>query len=141
MIDVVNTYSSPSDSLASLVREVLTHHILEVSSDPMFLVNADERIVVANRAVERQLGWSDGQLIGRRFDDIVAEYDSAAPHIVSSNVSASVPGVGVARGAKLRRVDGTLDGVQLVTYRLRLDSCAIPEIVIAQRRCAMRSAA
>lgn len=123
-----------ASAIPALVREVLTHHVLEVSADPVFVIDGDGSVLVANRAAQR-LGWTVPQFAGRRWDDvIVAEYLSESTHILSSNVAASVPGVAVARAARVRRPDGTVDEVRLVTYRLWLSGTAPCVVIVEGRR-------
>jgi PAS domain S-box-containing protein len=58
------------DLLADWIGETLTHHMLEVSAEPVVVLNADDRIVFVSRAAAR-LQWSRVDLIGTEWAELV----------------------------------------------------------------------
>jgi PAS domain S-box-containing protein len=60
--------------------DVRYRELFELATDMIFIVGADGRYVDVNPAVERALGHSRDELVGRRFDDLVlpAEHHEAA---------------------------------------------------------------
>lgn len=121
-----------AEGLTQLVREVFTHHMLEVASEPTFVLNAESRIVIANRA-STALGWEAHELVGRHWEDLVDGYEGIS-RMLSTDVALSAPGVAVVRDGWIRRRDGKVDAVQFVTYRLWLGQAGSPGIVIVRGR-------
>ena len=123
----VDTVSA--EGLNQLVREVLTHHMLEVTVEPTFVLDGDGRVVIANRAVAR-LGWDPGALVGRAWAELVGD-DGAPERVLSSHIAVSAPGIAVTRPGRIRRGDGIgHQAVLVITYRLWLGESDAPSVVV-----------
>ena len=130
-----------AEGLTQLVREVFTHHMLEVSTEPTFVIDPDGTIVIANRAVG-SLGWDPAHLIGRAWDDVLDGFESTPQRMLSSHVAHSAPGIAVVRDGRVRGPDGHIEVVQVITYRLWLGESGAPSVIVLRpRRAAVVSAA
>lgn len=122
--------TSTAEGLTQLVREVLTHHMLEVALEPTFVLDPDERIVIANRAVAT-LGWDRSTLVGRAWTELVAGYDGNPERMLSSDIAKSAPGIALVRHGRIRRGDrmGT-ESMLVIAYRLWLGDAGAPSVIV-----------
>lgn len=76
MVDLRALLAKLSPSPRGVSRELLAR-VAEIGAIGMFLTDADGRIVFANRAFEKILGYDAGECVGLGVGDIVSPEDSA----------------------------------------------------------------
>lgn len=87
----------------------------ELAPEPMIVVDQDNTVVFANRALHELAGWDEGQLIGEKLDVIVPEHLRAGHHAgMNRYLETGVKRISW-RGTqiKLRHVSGALIPVEI----------------------------
>jgi PAS domain-containing protein len=118
---------STVDRLAAWIGEMLAHHMLEATSDPVVVLNADQRVVLLNRAAS-SLGWNRQAVIGREWGDMLHPDDQ------EPDAPVSPPGTDapiVRRGeVTLRLGDGTWQRAAIVSYAGRIDDHGVVSVLV-----------
>lgn len=123
--------AATADGLTQLIREVLTHHMLEVAAEPVIVVNNDDHIIIVSRSIA-ELGWDPDDLIGRPWRDLLDGDATSPTRLLSSQIARSAPGMCTVSDALVRTKTGPSRRVQLVTYRLWLGDAGAPAIIVVQ---------
>jgi PAS domain-containing protein len=118
---------STVDRLASWIGEVLAHHMLEASPEPVVVLNPDRRVVLVSRSAA-SLDWSRDALVGREWSDLVH------PDEVGSGMHASTPDDDTPLVRRcditIRRGDGEWQQVSMMSYTARLDEVGVVSVLV-----------
>jgi PAS domain S-box-containing protein len=106
---------SSIDQLTNSVRTVLAHHVLEVGEDPVFVLNSDDRIILASRA-SATFGWPLPALIGREWRELVHPADDAATGALRESPSIDGRFSGLSRVVRVESADGTWTRMRMTVY-------------------------
>ena len=94
---------------------MLAHHVLEVGDDPVFVLNGDDRVIVASRATST-FGWSLAALIGREWRELVHPADDASTATVQDPRSVDGRFSGLSRVVRVQCADGSWRRVRMTAY-------------------------
>jgi PAS domain S-box-containing protein len=118
---------STVDRLASWIGEVLAHHMLEASPEPVVVLNPDRRVVLVSRSAA-SLDWSRDTLVGREWSDLLH------PDDVGSGTNTASPEddtpVVRRRDVTIRRGDGEWQSVSMMSYTARLDDVGVVSVLV-----------
>lgn len=122
---------STIDRLASWIGEVLAHHMLEVSTDPVVVLNADQRIVLASRSVS-SLEWTSARLVGREWRELLHPGDARqrpAPHELDD-----LHAGGASRDVAVRSGDGGWREMVETSYSAEIDGHGTVSVIVLRPR-------
>ncbi len=114
------------DRLADWIGEILAHHMLEVSADPVVVLNADDRIVFVSRTAS-SLHWSRTELIGSEWAHLVHPDDRGIALDrpgTGGDAGPRSPGHATGGPVRVRSGDGTWIETRMVRYHGQLHAGA-----------------
>ena len=106
---------------------MLAHHMLEATSDPVVVLNADQRVVLLNRAAS-SLGWTRHAVIGCEWSDLLHP-DDHRPDAPVSPPDTDAPIV-TRCDVTLRRGNGTWQRAAMVSYAGRVDRHGVVSVLV-----------
>ena len=112
------------------------HAVLRHTADGIYLVDLDDfKIIETNIALDRMLGYADGELTGRPVFDLV---DDNVKHITARLLTLKAAGVPMQGERQYKRKDGsTVDvqaGATVVSYGSRRVSCTVIHDITERKR-------
>ena len=112
------------------------HAIMRQTADGIYLVDLDNFAVLeTNIALDRMLGYADGELTGRPVFDII---NDTAKHITARLLTLKAAGTPMQGERQYRRKDGSLVDVQagatVVAYGSRRVSCTVLHDITDRKR-------
>jgi PAS domain S-box-containing protein len=115
------------DRLASWIGEVLAHHMLEASPEPVVVLNPDERVVLVSRSAS-SLDWSRTTLVGREWNEMLHP-DDRGPAASGVSPDDDAPVVRC-RDVTVRRGDGEWQPVSMMSYTARIDELGVVSVLV-----------